>query len=825
LYKSTDGGETWSKLESGLPSEVGKMSVSISRANPEKIYLLAESDWEKEAGGLYVSDDAGESFRQVSKDHRLTQRAWYYVEVFSDPQQEHTVYVLNSPGLKSIDGGKTWTYMGGTHGDYHQLWINPANNLNQIVANDGGAAITFNGGRHWSTQDNQPTAQFYRINTDNLWPYHIYAGQQDNTSVKIASSSPSGYSIAERDWTYSAGGESAFLAFDPNNPTKVMGGSYQGTIEWLDVLAKEGKGVMVAPIQYQALQPKHMKYRFNWNAPIIYSMHEPNTFYHAANKIFKTTNSGKSWSVVSPDLTRNDSTKQGVSGTPFTNEGAGGENYGTIAYLVESKHEKGVMYSGSDDGLVYFTKDAGASWQNITPPNLPECLINCIEVSPLDKATVYIAATMYKFNNKQPMLFASTDYGKTWKSISSGIPSGAYTRCIREDEEKKGLLFAGTETGLFVSWNAGNTWQPLQLGLPITPITDLKIHKGNLIAATMGRSFWVLDDLQMLRWYGSENFGKEMDLFRPRDVVRTSGGSMLDGEYNPVASDMGAASLLRGINAPSGAAIYYYLPQNLPDTATLYLDVIDDIGKTVRSFSSKADPAFENYPGGPDPDPVLPVSKGLNRFVWDLRYATLKGVPRVFIEGSYQGRKVAPGAYLLRLRTNNLEKTAPVRVLPHPLIDATKEMYAEQQVWQKKVEDDINAIHQQVVNMRKVRQQLDDLNKALAADTALAELQKKATEIVQRLQKWEDELVQNRAQSNDDIINFINKLSADYIFLRGEMDANIPFVTDGQKQQYEVLHTQWQKWQGEMQSIIDKDINAFNKLFSDKKLPRIAVPQ
>ncbi|HSR38521.1 MAG TPA: hypothetical protein VLL95_06360, partial [Phnomibacter sp.] len=441
LYKSTDGGDTWNKLENGIPKELGKMSVSISRSNPQKVYALIESDWNKEKGGLYVSNDAGSSFSQVSKDHRLTQRAWYYVEVFADPQNENTVYVLNSPGLKSIDGGKTWTNIRGTHGDYHQLWINPNNNQNQVIANDGGAAVTFNGGANWTTQNNQPTAQFYRISVDNLWPYNVYAGQQDNTSVKVASSNPSGYGLSEREWSYSAGGESAFLAFDPNNPKYVMGGSYQGTIEWLDVDAKEGRGVMVAPIQYQALQPKHMKYRFNWNAPIIYSQHEPNAFYHAGNLLFKTTDGGKSWKSVSPDLTRNDKSKQGTSGTPFTNEGAGGENYGTIAYVTESKHEKDLIYTGSDDGQVHVTKDGGANWTNITPPSLEECLINCIEVSPHDKAAVYVAATAYKFNNKQPMLYKSNDYGKTWTKIVSGIPDGAYTRCIREDEEKRGLLF------------------------------------------------------------------------------------------------------------------------------------------------------------------------------------------------------------------------------------------------------------------------------------------------------------------------------------------------------------------------------------------------
>ncbi|MFZ9718029.1 MAG: WD40/YVTN/BNR-like repeat-containing protein, partial [Chitinophagaceae bacterium] len=415
LFKSTDGGETWTKIQNGLPTALGKMGISICRSNPEKLYALIESDTEKETGGLFVSGNAGESWSRISKDHRLTQRAWYYVEVFADPQNENTVYVLNSPGLKSTDGGRTWTNIRGTHGDYHHLWINPHHSENMIVANDGGAAISFNGGKVWSTQSNQPTAQFYRVNADNQFPYNLYAGQQDNSTVKISSRSTTGYSIGDKDWTSSAGGESAFLAFDPNNPQYVVGGSYQGTIDVLDTKSGESTNIMIAPIQYQALQPKQMKYRFNWNAPIIWSKHEPQTFYHAGNHLFKTKDMGRSWEIVSPDLTRNDSTKQGVSGVPYTNEGAGGENYGTISYVIESPHEKGVIWTGSDDGMVHLTRDGGKQWINVTPAGLEECLINCIEISPHEKGTAYIATTRYKLIDFAPSLYVTKDYGATWK--------------------------------------------------------------------------------------------------------------------------------------------------------------------------------------------------------------------------------------------------------------------------------------------------------------------------------------------------------------------------------------------------------------------------
>ena len=473
LYKSTDAGETWTKIEKGLPKEKGKMAVGVSRSNAEKVYALIESDSQKEQGGLFVSEDAGKSWNRVSKDHRLVQRAWYYIELYADPQNENVVYAFNSPGLKSIDGGKSWSTIRGTHGDYHQMWINPNNDKNMIIANDGGAAISFNEGKTWSTENNQPTGQFYRVNADNRFPYYVYGGQQDNTSVMIVSRNLAGNSIGERDWSPSAGGESGFLAFDPNNPKYVMGGSYQGTIEVLDQEIRESKPVMEAPVQNQALQPKNMKYRFNWNAPVINSPNDPNIFYHAGNVLFKTTNKGINWEVISPDLTRHDTAKLGQSGVPYTNEGAGGENYATIAYVAESPHEKGVIWTGSDDGLVYITRDGGKTWNNVTPSGLAECLVNCIEVSPYDKATAYIATTRYKFNDFAPAIYKTTDYGNTWTNISSGIPYGAYTRCIREDDVQKDLLYAGTETGFYISYNGGKSWKHQQLNLPVTPITDL----------------------------------------------------------------------------------------------------------------------------------------------------------------------------------------------------------------------------------------------------------------------------------------------------------------------------------------------------------------
>ena len=823
LYKSTDGGETWTRLDKGLPKEMGKMSIDVSRANSNRVYALIESDTQKEQGGLFSSDDAGKSWNRVSKDHRLVQRAWYYIEVFADPQNEDIVYVLNSPGLKSTDGGKSWTNIRGTHGDYHQLWINPSDNKNIVISNDGGAAVTYDGGKIWSQQNNQPTAQFYRVNADNLFPYNVYAGQQDNSSVMIASRNTNGYSIGEKNWFSSAGGESAFIAFNPDDPQLVMGGSYQGTIDVTVRTTGESKPIMVAPIQYQSLQPKDMKYRFNWNAPIICSKFEPNTFYHGGNRLFKTTDLGKTWQVISPDLTRHDTAKMGMSGIPYTNEGAGGENYATLAYVYESPVEAGVIWTGSDDGVVSITRDGGKTWANVTPAAMGEALVNCIEVSPFDKATAYIATTKYKFNDYSPGLYKTTNYGKTWTKIDRGIPVGAYTRCIREDDKRKGLLYCGTETGFYVSYNSGADWKQLQLNLPVTPITDLKVHQGDLIASTAGRSFWILDDLNPLREYRADGDPKKTILYTPEDTYRIFGGSMLDVVTDP-EEDEGPTAITSGTNPSTGVPLYFQLPSNWSKKDSLTIDILDSKGSLVRHYSDKADKDFVSFPGGPSADPVISGRPGLNRFVWDMRYPTSPGVPTVFIEGSYEGRKAAPGKYTARLKVGGQEQSVAFTILPDPRIQASAADYAAQQDLAAKIETDIKDIHETVLRMRKVRNQLSNTVDMLKGKENSSTISSSATTIIDKLKKWEDSAVQNKAQSNDDIINFVNMISADYIFVKGQLDVNIPYVTEGQTLQYQKLNADWKKMKSEADSIIDKDVAAFNEWCKTNNINRIIIP-
>ena len=587
LYKSTDTGETWQRMTEGLPEAMGKMAIAVSPSNPEKVYALIESESDGDERGLYMSTDAGDSWNRVSGEPRLIQRAWYYTELFVDPKNEDRIYVLSAPALRSDDGGRTWETVEGVHGDYHDMWINPADPDNFVLADDGGAAITFDGGESWSSQANMPTAQIYRVSVDNRFPYRVYGGQQDNSSVVLASRELASGGITTESWTWSAGGESAFLAFDPDDPRYVMGGSYQGTVEILDTEARAGTEVMASPIQYLGVSAEDMRYRYNWNAPIIWSRHEPNTFYHAAQVLLKTTDMGRTWTEVSPDLTRNEKDKQGTPGVPFTNEAVGAENYGTIAYVAESPHEAGVIWTGSDDGLVHLTRDGGATWTNVTPRGLPETLVNAIEVSPHDPATAYIATTRYKFDDHEPGLYRTTDYGASWTRIDRGIPRDAFTRVVREDQERPGLLYGGTELGLFLSWDAGQNWRPFQLNLPITPINDLAVHRGNLVAATSGRSFWILDDLALIRQYGGET--PAFHLYEPADAYLDNGSSELD----ETDEDFTGADTFRGVNPANGVVLYYHLPE-MTEADTLTLEVADATGRVIRTFTSATDTTFES---------------------------------------------------------------------------------------------------------------------------------------------------------------------------------------------------------------------------------------
>ncbi|WP_127020105.1 VPS10 domain-containing protein [Flagellimonas beolgyonensis] len=813
LYKSTDGGDTWTELTEGLPKEKGKMAIAVSPANSDKVYALIESDSNQDKGGLFVSNDAGKSWSMVSGDNRLVQRAWYYIEVFADPNDEDTVYVLSANMFRSEDGGKTWKTISVPHGDTHDLWINPSNSKNMVLADDGGATISFDYGENWTLQDNMPTAQFYRINTDNLFPYNIYGGQQDNTSVKIASLSVGRWSISQEDWHYSAGGESAFLAFDPDNPRYVMGGSYLGTIELLDMESKMSTDVMAAPIQYLGREARNMKYLYNWNAPIIWSQHEPGTFYHGAQLVLRTRDNGVTWEEISPDLTRDQDDKQGNGGEPYTNEAVGAENYGTLAYIIESPHEKGVMYTGSDDGLVHVTKNGGESWQNITPKGLQECLVNAIEVSPHDPATVYIVTTRYKFNDYTPALYKSTDYGKTWANISSGLPYGAFTRVVREDQERKGLLYAGTEKGLFISWNDGKNWESLQLNLPKTPITDLKVHQGDLIVATSGRSFWILDNITTLAQHqGNAN---ELILFKPEDALHGFWGSPM----NSSSKSVDGTNPYEGVNPANGMVLYYNLPKAM-DSSEVNLEIKNSQGKVVRSFSSKKDESYVPHNGGgPPPAPVLGTEKGLNRFVWDLKTPILPGIPGVYIEANFTGHKVPPGNYIINLMAEGKTVSTQGMVIPTPNTGMTQERFEEQDRFMNELEANLTDMHNKINTLYKVQGQLKDLMKELDN----ADLKKEGQALLDKLKTWDEEMVQRKSQAYDDVENFPNKFTAEYLFLMNQSNSSLPRVNQSSIDRRNELDAQWVGLKQRAETLMKSDIPEFNKKLWDNGVGAIRM--
>ena len=804
IYKSADAGKTWDTIHNGLPKEKGKMAVSVSRANPNKVFALIESDSQQDKGGLFVSTNAGKSWSKASGDNRLTQRAWYYTEVFTDPTNDQVVYVMSASALRSIDGGKTWEELSGTHGDYHDLWINPKNAHNMVIANDGGAAVSFDYGSSWSSQDNMPTGQFYRISTDNLFPYNIYAGQQDNTSVKIPELSLGRGGITQQDWTYAAGGESAFLAFDPNDPRYVYGGSYLGTIEMLDMKAKASTNIMAAPIQYLGKAARDMKYLFNWNAPIIMSMHEPGTVYHGAQLVLKTIDQGQTWQEISPDLTRNLDDKQGKGGGPYRVEAVGAENYGTLSYIAESPLEQGVLYTGSDDGYVYITRNAGKDWENITPKGLEECLINAIEVSPSDPATAYIATTRYKFNDYTPALYKTTNYGKSWKNISGNIPYGSFTRVVREDPVTKNLLYAGTETGMYISWDGGGNWQSLQLNLPVTPVMDLKIHEGDLIVATSGRAFWILDDLSLLEHYNGKPEG--LQLVKPDATVYGSWSSALNGNDE----DFMGTDAFEGVNPANGIVLYYNLPK-LADSTSVILLVKDQNGKLINTYTSKEDKKYQSYEGAPPRSPLLSKNVGLNRFVWDTRYPTLPGIPEAYIEASYRGHKVNPGTYAFELTVAGKNSSTTASIKENPLYALSAAQYDEYDSLMTRMEETQTAMNQMVNTLKEAQGQIHDALEALKAKSVNDALVKSGDQLLKELNAWDETMVQRKSKAYDDVENFENKFTADYLFLINQTASDIPRVTQPSKERKAELDTQWQTLNAQGDNFIISRIPEFNK--------------
>jgi len=749
LWKSVDGGETWTQMTAGLPKgTLGKMGISVSRAMPNRVWAIIEA----ENGGLYRSDNGGKNWRLINPDRLLRARSWYYMHILAHPTDPESVYVMNAPLVQSTDGGRTFVNLQTPHGDNHQTWVNPVQPQYIINANDGGANVSIDGGKNWSTQSNQPTAQFYRVNADRQFPYRIYGGQQDNSSVSIASRVDGGV-ISNNDFYPVGGCESAYSAFDPDDPKYVYSGCYQGIIDEWNKATKQTKDVMAYPFLGLGTNPRDVKYRFNWNAPIVASTHDPKVIYHAGNKLLKTSDRGITWEEISPDLTRNDSTKIDWGGGPITNEAAGGEIYHTIYYVAESPHDPKVIYTGADDGMLHITKDGGANWTELILPNTEEGMVNQIEVSPHDPATVYVAYTRYKFNDFTPHIFKSTDYGDSWERMVNGIKEEAHVRVVREDPNKKELLYAGTELGLYVSFDGGAKWNEFQQNLPIVPVTDLMVNYNDLIVATQGRAFWVMDDLNPL-YELSEAAAAEFHVYEPEVAIRDN------------AFRTGSTSI--GQNPFPGFNLYVYLKQKV-DSIPLSIDFMDAKGEVVRHFASDAKERSEQ----------LRVQAGMNHINWNLTLPNPKGVDGVFVGLGAGGHRLAPGKYMAKITYGNHESTKNLELAPDPRWSATDAQYAEQQMYLSNLRQAIDGLQERANDIRSIRAQVNDLKSRISGEE-WPQVHELAEKIIEQINAIEEQMVQPNQKTFQDVINFPNKLEVELLHIYGTIDGIEPPITKGQ---------------------------------------------
>jgi photosystem II stability/assembly factor-like uncharacterized protein len=816
LYKSTDGGDTWTELTDGLPKGIkGKIGVTVSPVDPNRVWAIIEA----EEGGVFRSDDGGTKWRRVSDDRNLRQRAWYYTHIYADTQDPETVYVLNVQFHKSVDGGRTYERIRVPHGDNHDLWIAPDNNQRMINSNDGGANVTYNGGKIWTEQDNQPTAQFYHVITDNQFPYHVYGAQQDNSTVGIASRTTS-FGISRPDWYPVGGGESGYIAPHPVDPNIVYAGSYGGYITRYDHRTKQLRNIQAWPDNPMGGGAEAMKYRFQWTFPIVSSPHDPNTLYIGANVLFKTTNEGQSWEIISPDLTRNDMSKQQSSGGPITKDNTGVEYYCTIFSVVESPHQKDVIWAGSDDGLVHLTTDGGnpdgSGWQNITPKQMPEwSLISMIEASPHDVATAYLAVNRYKHDDFKPYIYKTGDYGKTWKLLVSGIPDGAFVRAVREDPMRKGLLYAGTETGIYVSFDDGANWQTLQLNLPVVPITDLVVKENDLVVATQGRSFWILDDLTPLHQLTDKVAASTAHLFKPRMTYRMRGGSA------PIPSV--------GQNPPNGVVVFYYL-KSKPE-GEIKLELLDAKGDTIRTFTSKAkrdeepEDSFAAFFGEAAGETKVSSEAGMNRFVWDMRYADASRVPRMVLwGGGTRGPAAVPGAYQVRLTVGNQKMTESFEIKPDSRLTTTPEDYQKQFDLLIKIRDKVTAAHDAVNQIRDMKQQIEAFTKRMndvATDGKAITAAAKA--LKEELSAVEEEIIQVKAKSRQDVLNYPIKLNNKLAALSSVVASADAAPTDASYAVFADLSAKLDTQLAKLKEVMETDLPAFNKLVRESEVPAIMV--
>ncbi|HJT82134.1 MAG TPA: hypothetical protein VJ719_13135 [Chthoniobacterales bacterium] len=745
LYRSEDNGVTWKRLEgNGLPEGIlGRIGVSVSGADPNRVYAIIEA----KEGGIYKSEDAGTSWSRVNDDLRFRQRAWYFSKIYADPKSPDTVYVLNTGAFRSVDGGKTFTLLPARHGDHHGLWIDPTDPNRIANANDGGASISIDGGKTWTTQNNQPTAQFYHVAVDNAFPYHIYGAQQDNSNVCIASRTDWG-AIGPADWYPAGGGECGFVVPDPRD-WHIIYSNNEGFVTRYDKTKEQARDISPFPLDNAGHGAENLKHRFQWVSPLMLSPHNPDVIYTAAECVFKSDDDGQSWSQISGDLTRNDKSKQKPSGGPLTNDITSVEYYCTVFALAESPVKEGTLWAGTDDGLVHVTTDGGQKWTNVTP-KMPEwSTVSIIDASPHDANTAYVAVDRHRLDDFKPYIFKTNDLGKTWSSVVNGIPEGAYVRAVRVDPKKKGLLYAGTEIGVYMSLDDGAHWQPLQLNLPVSPIHDLVVKDDDLVVATHGRSFWVLDNVTPLRQINPGATAADVVLYQPQTALRLHYPTDVD-RRQPV-----------GDNPPAGAMIDYYFKTAPKDEVTL--EILDSQGKLVRRMSSKEKKKDEQPPEWPDKlerVKTIPANEGMNRFAWDLRYEDPIEIPGAFYSwGGPRGPLALPGDYQVKLTVAGKTQTAPLKLVVDPRTKGSEPALQKQFALSMQVHDRIGQLHQAVNEIREVKTQIKNLHQRFYNDERLKTALTAADELEKRISPVEEQLIQVNMKSSEANLAFPNMLN------------------------------------------------------------------
>lgn len=799
IWKSTDGGDTWKNISgnSGLPKGVwGISGITVSPINSNRVWAIIEN----KDGGVYRSDDAGVTWRLVNKERKLRQRAWYYTKIYADTQDEDMVYVMNVRYHRSKDGGKTYQTFNAPHGDHHDLWIDPMDNQRMIIGDDGGGQVSFDAGENWSTYNNQPTAQFYRVTTDNAFPYRIYGAQQDNSTVRIAHRTD-GLFIGDSDWEPTAGGESAHIAVNPENNDIVYGGSYDGFLTRVNHETSEVRAVNVWPDNPMGHGAEDFKFRFQWNFPIFFSPHDANKLYTASNQLHVSTDEGQSWKVISPDLTRNDKSKLGSSGGPITQDNTSVEYYCTIFAAVESYHEAGVIWAGSDDGLIHITRDGGDNWQNVTPPNMAEwMMINSVEIDPFNKGGLYVAGTKYKLGDYTPYLYKTEDYGVTWKKITNGIGAEDFTRVLRADPKRRGLLYAGTENGMYVSFDDGASWQPLQMNLPIVPITDLAIKNDNLIAATQGRSFWLIDDLTVLHQLNNEVAQKSHHLFAPMQTYRVGGGN-------------GRTSKTSGTNHPGGVLVHYYV-KDTSSTDTISVSFKTQGGDLIRKFST--------HPNKDENEGKLKVEPGLNMMNWDMRYPgskTFKGM--ILWWATTQGPKVVPGTYAVQMDVNGESQETSFELMKDPRSSATQADLETQFDFLMSVRDKLTETNQAIIDIRKARGQI----KGVMSRTEDENIKTLGKEMLSEMKTIEEALYQTKNESGQDPLNFPIRLNNKLGHL-GSLEGIGDYKPTDQAIAFKnEVTAEIDKYLNQLKMIMTDKVKAFNEAVYGAKIDAIQLDQ